>query len=338
MHHFTLTGWSFTLNIPFYFPSHEAKSQNMPQKMLLSVLLFTFALFGCKKSVEQSPSSPVVPAQKEYYDKAYAGNSAAQKLDIFLPSTGSAPYPVLVWIHGGGWRGGDKSNFRNSGILSLLKSRGYAVVVINYRLSGEALFPAQITDVKAAIRWIKANAATYAFNKDKIGLWGSSAGGHLAALAGTSGGVTELEDLSSGNNNFSSNIQAVVDWFGPTNLLAMDSMAFAQGCVSSNHNDVNSPESQLVGVQITTRPDLVAKVNPATYITSNDPPFFIEHGLIDCTVPFAQSQYLYDRLLPALGSQKVKLKFLTATGHGGGLFDNSTTINEAIDFLDAYLK
>lgn len=115
-------------------------------------------------------------------------------------------------------------------------------------------------------------------------------------------------------------------------------MAIAQGCVSSNHNDVNSPESQLIGFQITTRPDLVAKVNPATYITNNDPPFFIEHGLTDCTVPFAQSQYLYDRLLPVLGSQKVKLKFLSATGHGGGLFDNSATITEAIDFLDSYLK
>ena len=126
----------------------------MPKKILLPLLLFSIILFACKKSVEQSPSSPVVPAQKEYFDKAYAGNSAAQKLDIFLPSTGSVPYPVLIWIHGGGWRGGDKSNFRNSGVLSLLKSRGYAVVVINYRLSSEALFPAQIMDVKAAIRWI----------------------------------------------------------------------------------------------------------------------------------------------------------------------------------------
>ena len=310
----------------------------MPKKILLPLLLFSIILFACKKSVEQSPSSPVVPAQKEYFDKAYAGNSAAQKLDIFLPSTGSAPYPVLIWIHGGGWRGGDKSNFRNSGVLSLLKSRGYAVVVINYRLSSEALFPAQIMDVKAAIRWIKANAATYALHKDKIGVWGSSAGGHLAALAGTSGDVTELEDLSLGNTQFSSTVQAVVDWFGPTNLLTMDSMAIAQGCVSSNHNDVNSPESQLIGFQITTRPDLVAKVNPATYITNNDPPFFIEHGLTDCTVPFAQSQNLYDRLLPVLGSQKVKLKFLAATGHGGGFFDNRATITEANDFLDRYLK
>ncbi len=304
---------------------------------ILFIIAGLTLLDACKKNNDET-TVPSTPVQKEYYDIAYANASNAQKLDIFLPDTIKAQNPVLVWIHGGGWKGGDKSEFRNSNRLTELKKRGYAVVVINYRLSGEAKFPAQIYDVKAAIRWIKANAAAYKMNPDKIGVWGSSAGGHLSALAGTSGNVTELEDLTQGNSSHSSNVQVVIDWYGPTDFLKMDSMALSQGCASSTHNSANSPESELIGFQITTRPDLVAKANPITHISSDDPPFFIEHGLTDCIVPYGQSQLLYDKLIPVLGSQKVKLKLLTATGHGGGLFSDYVTVKEAIDFLDTYLK
>jgi acetyl esterase/lipase len=302
-----------------------------------SVILLIF-LCSCKKEETDTNGQIQTPLQKEYMDIAYASGSNAQKLDIFLPDSVKEINPVLIWIHGGGWKSGDKSEFRNTSRLTELRRRGYAVVVINYRLSGEAKFPAQIFDVKAAIRWIKANASTYKFNKDKVGVWGSSAGGHLSALAGTSGNVAELEDLNQGNSSFSSAVQVVVDWYGPTDFLKMDSLALAQGCTSSTHNDANSPESMLIGFQITTRPDLVAKANPITYITNDDPPFFIEHGLTDCTVAYGQSQLLYNQLLPVLGSQKVKIKLLDATGHGGGLFSTASTVTEAIDFLDTYLK
>lgn len=295
-------------------------------------------LLSCRKNNEQAAPPPTLPIQKEYLDISYASGSNAQKMDIFLPDTVKDKNPVLIWIHGGGWKGGDKSEFRNTNRLTELKKRGYAVVVINYRLSGEAKFPAQIFDVKAAIRWVKANAGTYKFNPDKIGVWGSSAGGHLSALAGTSGSIAELEDLNQGNSSFSSTVQVVVDWYGPTDFLKMDSLALAQGCTSSNHNAANSPESELIGFQIITRPDLVAKANPITYISNDDPPFFIEHGLTDCTVAYGQSQLLYNQLLPVLGSQKVKIKLLDATGHGGGLFSAASTVTEAIDFLDTYLK
>jgi acetyl esterase/lipase len=301
------------------------------------IAVFTL-LVSCKKNTEKATPPPNPPIQKEHLDISYATGSNAQKLDIFLPDTIKSKNPVLVWIHGGGWKGGDKSEFRNSNRLTELKKRGYAVVVINYRLSGEAKFPAQIYDVKAAIRWIKANAATYNFNADKVGVWGSSAGGHLSALAGTSGNVAALEDLTQGNSSLSSTVQAVIDWYGPTDFLKMDSLALLQGCASSAHNAATSPESELIGFQITTRPDLVAKANPITYISNDDPPFFIEHGLTDCTVAYGQSQLLYDQLVPVLGAQKVKIKLLAATGHGGGLFSDFVTVKEAIDFLDTYLK
>jgi acetyl esterase/lipase len=311
------------------------------KKILFLINCIVFIVFcDCKTSsigVTKTPTS-IAPTQKEYLDVPFATVSSAQKLDIYLPSTGNAPFPVLVWIHGGGWKNGDKKQFRTTNMLSELLAHGYAVVAINYRLSGEAIFPAQIFDVKASIRWIKANAATYAFNSNKIGVWGSSAGGHLSALAGTSGGVAELEDMSLGNSNFTSKVQAAVDWFGPTDFLKMDSMASTHGCAPFGHNAANSPESALIGYQITKRPDLVAKANPITYISSDDPPFFIEHGLIDCTVSHEQSQLLYDKLLPVLGGQKLKLKFFEDTGHGGGLFSNAATVMEVIDFLDLHLK
>jgi acetyl esterase/lipase len=304
-------------------------------KLIYLQILICFLITSCN---DTNKTNPEVIVQKETFDVAYANTSSAQKLDIFLPLTGNVPYPVLIWIHGGGWKSGDKSQFRNSDNKAELLDHGYAVIVINYRLSGEAKFPAQIFDVKAAIRWIRANSSKYQLNPDKIGVWGSSAGGHLSALAGTSGAVHKLEDLSLGNSTYTSKVQAVVDWFGPVDLLKLDNMALAQGCSSSDHNAADSPESELIGYKITTRPDIVDIVNPITYISVDDPPFFIEHGLADCTIAYGQSQLLYDNLLPILGSQKVKIKFLPKTGHGGGLFDNTATVKEAIDFLDTCLK
>lgn len=312
-------------------------NHTMRNLILFSVFLFSLSLHACKKSSDTSTAAPNAPVQTEYLNIPYATISPAQKLDVFMPDTLEQQNPVLVWIHGGGWQSGDKSEFKNTNRFTELRKRGYAVVVINYRLSGEVKFPAQIHDVKAAIRWIKANAATYKFNAAKLGLWGASAGGHLSALAGTSANVAELEDMSLGNSNYTSQVQAVVDWYGPVDFLTMDSAALAQGC-SSNHNGAISPESKLIGYQITTRPDLVAKASPITYISNDDPPFFIEHGLTDCTVPHAQSQLLYDKLLPVLGIHKIKLKLMPATGHGGALFNDPATVKEAIDFLDSFLK
>lgn len=149
--------------------------------------------------------APTEAISRKWPDVAYAQVSAAQKLDIYLPEDGDGPFPVIVAIHGGAFRMGDKADGQHTPMLEGLE-RGYAVVSINYRMSGEAIFPAAVYDVKAAIRWIRANAASYHFNAEKIAVWGGSAGGHLAAMAGVSGGVAELEDLSLGAAEFSSRV------------------------------------------------------------------------------------------------------------------------------------
>lgn len=264
-----------------------------------------------------------------------AGGSDAQKLDLYVPNGASAPTPLIIWIHGGGWQSGDKMLGQNSFQLDFARS-GYAVASINYRLSGEAIFPAQIHDCKAAIRWLRANATQYNIDPLKIAVWGSSAGGHLAALVGTSASVTDLEGTVGGNIEYSSRVQAVVDWYGPTDFLQMDTQAIAQGCQSTNHNSANSAESLLVGCQIQTCPTAVARANPMTYVSDDDPPFFIQHGTADCTVPLGQSA-IFNSLLSVSGESPVYLP-LAGAGHGGAQFLAPANIALVSEFISRNVR
>jgi len=244
------------------------------------------------------------------------------KMDIFMPQQTTGPVPVVVWIHGGAWKTGDKEK---SPALPLV-SRGFAVVSLNYRLSQEAIFPAQIEDCKAAIRFLRSKAKAIGIDPDRIGVWGSSAGGHLAALRGTSGDVKQLEGATD-NLPFSSRVQAVCDFFGPTDFLRMDDTPG-----DMPHNAADSPESTLIGGPIQENPEKVARANPITYITPDDPPFLILHGDEDKTVIPSQSTLLADALKKA--GVPVEFEIIKGAGHG---FD--VTVNEkAFDFFDRVLK
>ncbi len=234
-----------------------------------------------------------------------------------------APMPVVVYIHGGGWRGGN----RDAGVrpLSRLASRGYFGATIEYRLSGEARFPAQIEDCKAAIRFLRSKAKEYGIDPDRIGAWGPSAGGHLVALLGTSGDVQELEGKG-GAAELSSRVQAVVDWFGPTDFLKM-------GKNKIDHDAPRSPESLLVGGPIQENPEKVAAANPITYVSKDDPPFLIMHGDKDDLVPFSQSELLHAALEKA--GVPSKLHVVKGAGHGFGGRDLEAMVDE---FLDRNLK
>ena len=272
------------------------------------------------------PKGNTAGIKNKILDVAYANKSEAQKLDIYLPEVGDGPFPVIVQIHGGAFRMGDKGDAQVNASLEGL-THGYAVVSINYRLSGEAIFPAQIQDVKAAIRFLRANAKKYKLNPDKIATWGGSAGGHLAAMAGTTGDVKEFDDASLGNVNESSKVQAVVDWFGPIEFNQMDPQFRASGKGKTDHDEANSPESELVGKQITNAPELVKRASPATYISKNDPPFFIQHGTEDPLVPVEQSKNFYSELIKVLDKDKVSLILLEGAGHGGPQFGTAENLD-----------
>jgi acetyl esterase/lipase len=243
------------------------------------------------------------------------------RADLYLPQISCGALPVIVWIHGGAWRFGDR---RLAPDLSrFFAARGLAMVSIDYRLSTQALFPAPIRDVKTAVRWLRSVAPTYGLDADRIGLWGSSSGGHLAMLAATSGpGV--FEDAASEYSSYPSLVQAVVEGYGPTDFLQMDAHKLP-GSVSDDPESltlppgvraasVNSPESLLLGAPIETCPERVREANPIAYVTSGTPPALILHGTSDTTVPTHQSELLYDAL--AAHDNDVTLCLIEGLGHG----------------------
>ncbi len=253
-------------------------------------------------------------------------------LDLYLPEATHVPFPAIIWIHGGGWRQGSKNNCP----ILRMTALGYAIASINYRLSHEAIFPAQIEDCKAAVRWLRANAAQYNLDDKRIGAWGASAGGHLAALLGTSGHVSEW-DRSGGNYEHSSRIQTVCNFFGPTDFLKMDIPLFNVPPSAVKHTAPNSPESQLIGGPILENLEKVARANPITYITKECPPFFIAHGNRDHLVPISQSILLYEALKKA--GIEVIFYEVDGAGHEGRRFYEGPSIQKAVDdFLHKYLK
>ncbi len=276
--------------------------------------------------------------QPTWKDLSYATVSQSQKLDIYIPQKGFGPFPVIIVIHGGGWQAGDKAGGVIQPMLEGL-GHGYAVVSINYRLSDEAHGLQLLHDVKAAIRWIRANAAKYKLNASKIALWGDSAGGHLCALAGTTSGVGGVtEDFTLGNPKQSSKVQAVVDWFGPTDLLAMDDQYNILDQNGAKHSTATSPESKVIGQPILQAAKLVRAFNPVSYISTDDPPFFIEHGTKDMTVPYLQSTVFAESLSKAIGADKVHLRLLEGAAHEDAAFRDAGNLDLIFAFLDKYVK
>jgi len=303
------------------------------KKLFAVAVIFTMACGISKGQQQEQQFNPVE------VDIPYARLSDCNKLDVYIPENGKKPYPVIIGIHGGAFWAGDKQ--AESFVYKNGLDRGYAVVCINYRLSQEAKFPAQIHDVKAAIRWVRAHAKDYGFDPHRVAVWGTSAGGYLSAMAGTSGDVAELEDLSMGYADQSSRVQAVVDWYGPINFLTMDSQDKETGMkpiMDIGHDDPDSPESALMGTPIQEIPEQVAKANPETYISADDPPFYIQHGLADDHVHWKQSISLAEKLQHVLGKDKVSLHLWENVGHGTDQFFTPENYVKSLDFLDKIFK
>jgi acetyl esterase/lipase len=301
-------------------------------------LLVIIAASGCSaaSSVMPGGSSAFASVAPTYKDLAYATKSEAQKLDLYIPTAGTGPFPVVIMVHGGGFMFGDKSDGAGLTGVDQLLAAGYAVASINYRLSAEAQYPAQIYDTKASVRFLRENAAKYNLDPEKFGAWGASAGGNLVSLLGTTCNVSELEgDL--GSQDQSSCVQAVVDWFGPIDFLKMDEQFAGTSC-GQTHNAADSPESKLVGAEIQSVPDIVATTNPMNYIDANDAPFFIENGTADCNIPPVQNKNFADALSAAIGADNVTYVSLEGAGHGGSQFETEENIKLVIGFLDKYLK
>jgi acetyl esterase/lipase len=294
--------------------------------LVLAVLLAAAAGAAAQPGKFNLPEGTKVHRNMQYVKDDHERS----KLDLYLPEKADGLLPEIVWIHGGAWSAGSKD--RPGQVLAFV-GRGYAVASIDYRPSQHATFPAQIEDCKAAIRWLRANARTYQLDPGHIGVWGASAGGHLAALLGTTGGVKELEGTG-GNAAQSSRVQAVVDFFGPTDFLQMDAHAVRGSFLK--HDPVNSPESKLIGGAIQHNVEKVKRANPVHYVTKDAPPFFIAHGEQDPLVPCHQSELLYEALKKA--EVEVTFQKIPGAGHGGREFGTDKMQAAIQEFFDKHLK
>jgi len=232
------------------------------------------------------------------------------KLDLYQPVDGEGDLPLIIWTHGGAFSGGDKSDI--SSICQRLAAVGFSVASVNFRLSGQAIWPAQIHDTKAAVRWLRANATDYDIDPDRIGVIGSSSGGHLAAVLGTTAGVEEIDGTVGDYDNVSTQLQAVVDMFGPVDFVSLSSDC-AGTCVL-DHDGSESPESRYLGCTLSECLEKAALASATPYIDSTDPPFLIIHGDEDTTIPMAQSVNFAADLTQA----GVEAEFIEATGFGHG--------------------
>ena len=270
---------------------------------------------------------------RKFLDVPYAGtDNPAQSLDIFLPEEGDGPFPALIQFHGGAFLGGDK---RDGQCIYLLNGifRGYAVVNVNYRLTGEAIFPYPVYDAKAAVRFLRANAEKYRLDPDRFAASGDSAGAYFASLLGTSAGVAALEDLSMGCPDADSSVQAVIGMFGVYGL-AMQSQFTEDAPPMPSGVKIDNYADTFAGAVCRDCPGLAALASPASYVTKNCPPMLIQGGTADQIVPYLGSVELVERVNAVCGDGRAVLESLQGATHGHPDYASERYERSRFDFLD----
>lgn len=275
--------------------------------------------------------------KKTYLDIAYANESKHQKIDIIIPNEGEGPFPLIINIHGGAWFFGDKRNVHTkSGIQ--LAFKGYAVATINYRLSGDAKWPSQIYDCKAAVRFLRANADKYNIKTDKIGVIGNSAGGHLAAMLATTSGQSEYEDLSMGNSEYSSDVQAVATWYGVFDLVKTEEhkkQLVREGETYKLEDD--GVTERLIGYNLKENEDKYAAASPINHMNKNMIPMLIQQGTSDKVVPYLQAIDFFNKYVKFCGDKDVHIDLLEAADHGDDAFRTDENMHKVLKFMDKYI-
>jgi acetyl esterase/lipase len=264
-------------------------------------------------------------------DQPYANNeNPKQMVDLYLPKKRNSdkPLPVVALIHGGGWVNGDRIGYASTAI-QIVRTGDYAAVGVGYRLTHETHWPDQIYDCKAAIRWIRGHAKEYNLDPDRIAVWGSSAGGHLSSLLGTSGDVKQLEGSEGSFANMSSRVQAVCNFCGPedfTKALMYD---------KDGKPIVNDPAViGLLGGSYEEKHAEAVAASPLTYVSKDDPPFLNIQGTEDKRVAFANAEAIQ----AALQKVGVPTYLIPITGGGHGSVGHPEGHKRAMVFLDKYLR
>lgn len=296
--------------------------------------LSTSQLHAQEKPIKPKPKAELPPGITWEFDVPYIKDGdVAQRLDIYYPEKQpKESLPLIVHIHGGGWMGGSKFPCD----ARMMTAQGYVVASVEYRFSQVAKFPAQIQDCQAAIRWLRANAQRYHINPERVGVMGGSAGGHLSALVGVTGGKKVFAAIG-GNEDKSDAVQCVCDIFGPKNFASVMEQAEKDKNVKNifKFNTPSDPYSELIGTKLSDR-EKTAAVSPITYVDKNSPPTLILHGTHDALVPFAQSEE-FEAAMKNSGAN-VWLQKFPGAGHGGGSFGKPQVILLMKNFFDKHLK
>ena len=268
-------------------------------------------------------------------DIPYGSDSPAQRLDLFWPEAGEGPFPTLVYVHGGGFAFGDKRDGNLEGYLKCLR-RGWALAAVEYRLSGEALFPAAVLDCRSAVRFLKANAERYRLDPARFASIGGSAGGNLAAMLGMNvpNGEFPGEACAEGPQPF---VCAAVDQFGPMNFRSMDDQARANGVSFADHDQPDSPESRYLCEPVQ-QSERCAQTNPLTYAGPGMAAMLVQHGTADRLVPYQQSEEFVSGLQARGLGDRVRFISLQGAGHGDPLFAADENMARVFDFLDPMLN
>ena len=268
-------------------------------------------------------------------DIPYAAESPNQRLDIYLPEAGDGPFPALIYTHGGGFAFGDKRDDHLQPMLAALP-RGIAVVAVEYRLSGEALFPAAVLDVRKAVRFVKAHAAQYGIDPERLIAIGGSAGGNLAATLGMNvpNGAFPGE-CAEDCGGVQPDVLAAVDQFGPTDFKTMDVQARANGVSIADHDLPESPESRYLGISVTkASAALCAQANPLTYAGARMARLLVQHGTADRLVPYQQSVALVEGLKQKGLGDRVTFTTLEGADHDDARFYTAENLEIVFDFIE----
>ncbi|MCQ2492370.1 MAG: alpha/beta hydrolase [Lachnospiraceae bacterium] len=289
------------------------------------------------------PEIDVTQFKKVALDLQYADQSPNQILDVWYPDEGEGPYPCVILFHGGGFGTGHKRSFYISS-MAMPVTQGYAVATVEYRLYNEAIWPAQLIDSKAAVRYLRAHAEELNLDPDKFAVWGNSAGGCGTQLLALTGDNEELDDLSVGEQA-SSKVQAAIAWYSVNEFVSceqytVDTTAMreasgsATGMVPKDARGKDSALTKVLGFNPLYHPEKAVKASPLSYVTPDCPPMLLQHGKADLIVDYHQSVYMYERIKQECGEGRARLDLFDGEPHGSRKIKDMKNVTKCIDFLD----
>ncbi|MGI6591448.1 MAG: alpha/beta hydrolase fold domain-containing protein [Eggerthellaceae bacterium] len=285
--------------------------------------------------------------KRHYADVVYAHQDPRQKMDIILPDEGEGPFPLIVFVHGGGWVSGDKRENTMPGAFKAV-SQGYALASVEYRLAPDATWPMPLYDVKAAVRFLRAHAKEYHLKTDKICAWGNSAGGHLVNMLAATGGRTIEEDVTMGNPDESCAVQCLVAFYSPsdmyqidiTNQLPQDELTDATGTdvgQSDSREGMNFPHNMVAGFKLSRNRAAAAYLSPINFVTKDFPPAYFIHGIADPIVPYTQSVAMSNMINETAGAGPAKFELIPNAVHGDEAMKTDEMTNKVLDFIDSII-